>query len=87
MQKYFNTIILILFISAVPVIAQNSNETGKPIITTYNCIDIGLNTQVWDFVKDSRGIIYVGSATGVFEFDGSTWRSISTLKQHSMASL
>ena len=74
--------VLFLFsflIFTIPLSAQLSGETGKPIITTYNCINVGLNTQVWDFVKDTRGIIYVGSAPGVFEFDGSTWRSIPTL--------
>ncbi len=86
MQKHFN-IITILFLSAIPLIAQNLNESGKPIITTYNCINIGVNSQVWDFVKDSRGIIYVGSAPGVFEFDGSTWRSIPTINNTHARSL
>ena len=68
----------LLLCFAVPLFAQDKGETGKPIITTYNCIDIGLNSQTWDFVKDSRGIVYVGSSPGVFQFDGSTWRSIPT---------
>lgn len=67
--------------------AQKMGEIGKPIITTYNCIDIGLNTQIWDFVRDSRGIVYVGSAPGVFEFDGSTWRSIPTANKTHARSL
>src|SRR3972149_4901303 len=76
-----------IFLYAISLIAQSGNETGKPIITTYNCINIGVNSQVWDFVKDSRGIIYVGSAPGVFEFDGSTWRSIPTINNTHARSL
>ena len=86
MKKYLNTMITI-FLYAISLIAQSGNETGKPIITTYNCINIGVNSQVWDFVKDSRGIIYVGSAPGVFEFDGSTWRSIPTINNTHARSL
>ncbi|RPI65301.1 MAG: hypothetical protein EHM47_18880, partial [Ignavibacteriales bacterium] len=69
------------------VVAQEIGEIGKPIITTYSSIDIGLNTQIWDFVRDSRGIVYVGSAPGVFEFDGSTWRSIPTANKTHARSL
>jgi signal transduction histidine kinase/ligand-binding sensor domain-containing protein len=72
----FPLYIFIVFITNIS--AQDNWETGKPIITTYNCVDIEMNTQIWDFVKDSRGVVYVGSAPGVFEFDGSTWRSIPT---------
>lgn len=86
MKRYFN-IIITFFFSAILLIAQSGNEAGKPIITTYNCINIGVNSQSWDFVKDSRGIIYVGSAPGVFEFDGSTWRSIPTINNTHARSL
>jgi len=67
---------LFSLLQVIPLIAQNLNETGKPLITTYNSIDVGLNYQIWDFVEDNRGIIYAGNAPGVTEFDGSTWRSI-----------
>jgi signal transduction histidine kinase/ligand-binding sensor domain-containing protein len=86
MQNHFTTII-IFFLSIIQLVAQNLNEIGKPITTTYNCINIGVNSQVWDFVKDSRGIVYVGSAPGVFEFDGSTWRSIPTINNTHARSL
>lgn len=70
--------IAVIILSMTQLYSQSKKELGKPIITTYNCINIGVNSQVWDFVKDSRGVIYIGSAPGVFEFDGSFWRSIPT---------
>lgn len=86
MRKFLKATV-VFFLSLIPLVAQDSNETGKPIITTYSCINIGVNSQVWDFVRDSRGIIYVGSAPGVFEFDGATWRSIPTINNTHARSL
>jgi signal transduction histidine kinase len=86
-MKKITSFITFFLLLITPLIAQNQGEIGKPIITTFNCIDYGINLQVWDFVRDSRGIIYIGSAPGVFEFDGSTWRSIPTINNTHARSL
>lgn len=53
-------------------------EEGRPFVRTYQPIEVGGNGQNWAIVQDPRGILYVGSAAGVLEFDGARWRLIET---------
>ncbi len=52
------------------------NEVGRPLITTYRSNEIGADPQSWAFVQDQRGVMYIGTAPGVMEFDGASWRII-----------
>ena len=52
------------------------NEEGRPLLRIYPPTEYGGSPQNWALVQDQRGVIYVGSAAGVLEFDGSTWRLI-----------
>ena len=54
------------------------SEQGRPFIRTYAPLDVNAAGQNWSMVQDSRGVIYVGSQSGVIEFDGVNWRLIET---------
>ena len=51
-------------------------EEGRPFIRTYAPLDVNAAGQNWSMVQDARGVIYVGSQSGVIEFDGVNWRLI-----------
>jgi hypothetical protein len=53
-------------------------EEGHPFIRTYAPLDVNAAGQNWSFVQDQRGVIYVGSQSGIIEFDGVNWRLIET---------
>src|SRR5688572_31761419 len=68
---------------AVPTSAGNGvpgrhAEEGRPFIRQYAPLELGGAGQNWAIVQDARGLIYVGSASGVLEFDGASWRLIET---------
>ena len=54
-------------------------ELGYPIICNYNPKEIANGTQVRCAIQDNRGIMYFG-ASDVIEYDGVTWRTISSDK-------
>ncbi len=56
----------------------HSPENGRPFIRAYAPVELGGDGQNWAIVQDGRGVIYVGSQSGVLEFDGATWRLIET---------
>ena len=53
-------------------------EEGRPLVRTYRPADVAGDGQNWAIVQDARGVLYAGSASGVLEFDGVTWRLIET---------
>jgi signal transduction histidine kinase/CheY-like chemotaxis protein len=53
-------------------------EEGRPFIRSYRPAELGGDGQNWAIVQDARGVVYVGSQSGVLEFDGATWRLIET---------
>src|SRR6187200_2424877 len=54
------------------------SEEGRPFIRTYAPLDVNAAGQNWAIVQDARGVIYVGSQSGVVEFDGVNWRLIES---------
>jgi len=76
MKKLF---LFLLYISIIfSTKAQNFGELGSPFITNYMAIDYGANNQNWSILQDKRGIMYFGNTNGVLEFDGKTWKVITT---------
>ncbi len=53
-------------------------EEGRPFIRGYRPVELGGGGQNWTMIQDTRGVIYVGSQSGVLEFDGASWRLIET---------
>ena len=71
-----NILLYILILFADCTFTQSPHEAGNPFITSYSTQETGADVQVWSFVEDKRGIIYIGTAPGLLEYDGSTWRTI-----------
>ena len=81
MRRFFILILNLLFILILlpgqPVSYVLKNK-GTPFITTYSKDDYQTSGTMNSFVQDNRGIIYCGFTDGILEFDGVTWRLIST---------
>ena len=63
---------------AAPEPGGRHPEEGRPFIRTYAPLDVNAAGQNWSMVQDARGVLYVGSQSGVIEFDGVNWRLIET---------
>jgi len=59
-----------------PASATGSSEEGRPLVRTYQPIEIGGGGQTWCIVQDRRGVLYFGANSAVLEFDGASWRRI-----------
>ena len=57
---------------------QRHPEEGLPFVRIYRPAEVAADGQNWAMVQDKRGLIYVGSAAGVAEYDGVSWRLIET---------
>jgi signal transduction histidine kinase len=62
----------ILFTFAGSVFSQT------PFIRNYTPEEYKGSTQNWSIVQDQWGVMYFGNNSGVIEFDGANWRTIST---------
>jgi two component regulator with propeller domain len=56
--------------------AARSSEEGRPLLRTYQPIEIGGGSQIWCILQDRRGVLYFGANSAVLEFDGASWRRI-----------
>jgi serine phosphatase RsbU (regulator of sigma subunit)/ligand-binding sensor domain-containing protein len=65
--------ILLVFINSIVIFSQ----TRYFPVTNYNTRSYGYGEgTIWSVVQDKRGLIYAGTANGVLEFDGHSWRFI-----------
>ena len=62
--------------AATPRAALRNAEEGRPLIRTYQPLEIGGGGQTWSIVQDRRGVMYIGTNGAVLEFDGASWRRI-----------
>jgi signal transduction histidine kinase/CheY-like chemotaxis protein/ligand-binding sensor domain-containing protein len=53
-------------------------EAGGLLIRSYPPEVYDGGAQNWALLQDQRGVIYVGSTSSLLEYDGVTWRKIST---------
>ena len=57
--------------------SQTYPEQGAPYIKNYTAKEInGWGSEFFCLVQDNRGMVYVGNAAGVIEFNGKEWRYI-----------
>ncbi len=59
-----------------PASPAGSSEEGRPLVRTYQPIEIGGGSQTWCILQDRRGVLYFGVNSAVLEFDGASWRRI-----------
>lgn len=53
-------------------------ETGRPFVRNYTPKEYNAAPSNWAIVQDSRGVMYFGNAEGILEYDGVSWRRITT---------
>ena len=49
-------------------------DRGMPLVRNFSNHEIKGGAQVWDFVQDSRGVLFAASNDVILEYDGSAWR-------------
>ena len=75
-------------VSAAPALAPLTHpEAGRPLIYNFPPAAYGGSTQNWSIVQDRRGILYVGAANGILEYDGASWRRIDLPNRSTVRSL
>ncbi|HCY87384.1 MAG TPA: hypothetical protein DHV36_19780, partial [Desulfobacteraceae bacterium] len=87
---YLAVIHLLLAILAAVCTADDTlpQVTGKPFSNTYPPIVYKGQNQVYDVVKDHRGVLFAGNnVNGVLEYDGITWRTIALSNNNTAYSL
>jgi signal transduction histidine kinase/DNA-binding response OmpR family regulator len=63
----------------IPHAPANAPEIGVPVFQSHSFKEFKGFGQVWTIAQDKRGIMYFGNSGGdLLEYDGSTWRKIST---------
>ncbi len=53
-------------------------EAGKPYVRAFLPKELNGLDQIWAAAQDQRGLMYFGTNFGVLEYDGVSWRLIST---------
>ena len=81
----WTTFLLILL--CVGEIAAQSGPIGTPTIRNYDPEEFHAHNQNWSVVQDRRGIMYFANTEGILEYDGVTWRLITTKHNTIMRSL
>ncbi len=69
------------------VFARVRPLSGKPFIRNYNPKEFGAAFNYWAIAQDHRGVMYFGNWNGVLEYDGVSWRLVSTPNRSGVRSL
>lgn len=85
-MKHIATLAITLILGISSLSAQQIKRVGAPYIRNYFPEDYNASKQNWCGVQDCRGILYVANTQGILEYDGVTWRTISTSKNSSALS-
>lgn len=69
---------LLLFTILISFLTAGYGQNFYPPITNYSTVDYGKqrNPENWSITQDQRGVMYVGNANGILEFDGVNWNFI-----------
>ena len=70
-----------------PAPAGRHPEAGGLLIRNYPPETYDGGAQNWAMLQDARGVLYVGSTSGLLEYDGVTWRKIFTPSRTTVRSL
>jgi serine phosphatase RsbU (regulator of sigma subunit) len=82
--KPSKAVAIVLFLMQVCLCAAAGNQ-GNYYIRNYTAKEYGTSPQFWSLLKDSRGLLYASSVSGITEYDGSTWNYIDAQSVCSMA--
>lgn len=67
--------------------AADSPTFGRPFIRNYDPKEYGAAFNYWAIAQDQRGVMYFGNWNGILEYDGVSWRLISTPNKSGVRSL
>jgi serine phosphatase RsbU (regulator of sigma subunit) len=70
-----------------PPATSDSPTAGRPLIRNYDPTEFGAAFNYWAIAQDQRGVMYFGNWNGVLEYDGVSWRLISTPNRSGVRSL
>lgn len=76
-RRIWFVFVLVLWLGPGSLSAQAMRETGRPYLRNYTPKEYGSLPQNFAVVQDRRGVMYFGNASGVLEYDGVSWRSMS----------
>ncbi|MEL6821868.1 MAG: hypothetical protein AAFP70_08920, partial [Calditrichota bacterium] len=79
--------ILLFAITQTLLMAQELKDPGRPYIQNFDYKTYQAHQENWSIVQDQRGVIYVGNNLGILEYDGISWRTITTDKNVAALSL
>jgi signal transduction histidine kinase/ligand-binding sensor domain-containing protein len=80
-------LLMLLLLSFGSVYSQPMRESGMPYIMSFGSNIYGAHTQNYSVIQDVRGLIYVANFAGILEYDGSSWRLITTKNTSQVISL
>jgi len=65
--------------SSLTNLATHKSEIGLPLAQGHSYKEFNSQGQIWTINQDRRGLMYIGVSGGdLIEYDGVTWRKIST---------
>ncbi len=64
-----------------------SREIGNPLAQVHSAKEYNAHGQNFAIVQDKRGLMYFGNFAGVLEYDGTSWRTITTTNYAKVSSL
>jgi serine phosphatase RsbU (regulator of sigma subunit) len=70
-----------------PRTTSDSPTFGRPLIRNYDPTEYGAAFNYWAIAQDQRGVMYFGNWNGILEYDGVSWRLISTPNKSGVRSL
>lgn len=83
--RLFYVLLSILNVWVLPLFAQHQeSERGYYSVENYTQETYPGHFQNWFITQDKKGFIYAANGEGILEFDGATWRLISSPGQSSV---
>lgn len=73
-------IAFLLLILPLVLLGQSRRDQGFPYLKNFLPAEYNAHTQNFAVVSDRHGLMYFGNFAGILQFDGETWRLISTEK-------
>ena len=68
----------------IPAVAQ---EKGLPMLQNFDAADYGAHSQNFAVLQNEKGILFVANTAGILEYDGISWRLITTANATMVRSL
>ncbi len=87
MNKSIIFFLPLLWLATLNGLAKDGMEKGYPFLKNFTALEYKAHAQNFAIVSDHRGMMYFGNFAGVLQYDGSTWRLITTEKITKVSSL